>query len=157
MRYAVQFMFIGVALIGSFSTRMAKADAVHITSAEKQTYCLTVTDAKRTEGAKISLGTCGSGEHQRFEFTPSGEIRVYGDKCVGTAGLGRPHDQMKIGKCTGDKKQKWTRTSDSEIVGINGLCLEIGGDKTPPVPEKAIIQFFKCNKGKNQHWVMAKP
>ncbi|MFF4149413.1 endo-1,4-beta-xylanase [Streptomyces sp. NPDC001651] len=109
--------------------------------------CLDVPNASTTDGTQIQLYDCHSNSNQQWAVTDSGEIRVYGDKCLDAAGTGNGAP-VQIYSCWGGDNQKWRLNSDGSIVGVqSGRCLDAAG-----TGNGAKIQLYSCSGGSNQRW-----
>ncbi|CAM5600958.1 MULTISPECIES: endo-1,4-beta-xylanase [Streptomyces] len=109
--------------------------------------CLDVPNASTTDGTQIQLYDCHSNSNQQWAVTDSGEIRVYGDKCLDAAGTGNGAP-VQIYSCWGGDNQKWRLNSDGSIVGVqSGRCLDAAG-----TGNGARIQLYSCSGGSNQRW-----
>jgi hypothetical protein len=60
-----------------------------------------------------------------------------------------PGTAVQIFPCHGGSDQKWTLTSNGEIRGLGGLCLDVrAGDTTDGTP----VQVFTCHGGPSERW-----
>jgi endo-1,4-beta-xylanase len=111
--------------------------------------CLDVPNASTTDGTQVQLWDCNSGTNQQWTHTASGELRVYGNKCLDAAGTGNGA-KVQIYSCWGGDNQKWRLNSDGSIVGVqSGLCLDAVGAGTA---NGTLIQLYSCSSGSNQRW-----
>ncbi|MEU3524254.1 endo-1,4-beta-xylanase [Streptomyces sp. NPDC038707] len=111
--------------------------------------CLDVPSASTTDGTQLQLWDCNSATNQQWTSTDSGELRVYGDKCLDAAGTGNGA-KVQIYTCWGGDNQKWRLNSDGSIVGVqSGLCLDAVGAGTANGTQ---IQLYSCSGGSNQRW-----
>ncbi|MEV8089660.1 endo-1,4-beta-xylanase [Streptomyces nigra] len=111
--------------------------------------CLDVPNASTTDGTQIQLYDCHSNSNQQWAVTDSGEIRVYGNKCLDAAGTGNGAP-VQIYSCWGGDNQKWRVNSDGSIVGVqSGRCLDAAGSGNG-----ARIQLYSCSGGSNQRWTL---
>ncbi|MEW2420401.1 endo-1,4-beta-xylanase [Streptomyces nigra] len=109
--------------------------------------CLDVPNASTTDGTGVQLYDCHSNSNQQWAVTDSGEIRVYGNKCLDAAGTGNGAS-VQIYSCWGGDNQKWRLNSDGSIVGVqSGRCLDAVGSGNG-----ARIQLYACSGGSNQRW-----
>ncbi|WP_338904847.1 endo-1,4-beta-xylanase [Streptomyces nigra] len=109
--------------------------------------CLDVPNASTTDGTGVQLYDCHSNSNQQWAVTDSGEIRVYGNKCLDAAGTGNGAS-VQIYSCWGGDNQKWRLNSDGSIVGVqSGRCLDAAGSGNG-----ARIQLYACSGGSNQRW-----
>ncbi|MEV0785984.1 endo-1,4-beta-xylanase [Streptomyces sp. NPDC050423] len=111
--------------------------------------CLDVPNASTNDGTQLQLWDCGSSTSQQWAATGSGELRVYGDKCLDAAGTSNG-SKVQIFSCWGGDNQKWRVNSDGSIVGVqSGLCLDAVGAGTANGTQ---IQLYSCSNGSNQRW-----
>ncbi|MFF9019889.1 endo-1,4-beta-xylanase [Streptomyces eurythermus] len=111
--------------------------------------CLDVPNAATTDGTQLQLWDCNNATNQQWTSTDSGELRVYGDKCLDAAGTGNG-TKVQIYSCWGGDNQKWRLNSDGSIVGVqSGLCLDAVGAGTANGTQ---IQLYSCSGGSNQRW-----
>ncbi|MDI9829864.1 MULTISPECIES: endo-1,4-beta-xylanase [unclassified Streptomyces] len=109
--------------------------------------CLDVPNASTSDGTGVQLYDCHSNSNQQWAVTDSGEIRVYGNKCLDAAGTGNGA-KVQIYSCWGGDNQKWRLNSDGSIVGVqSGRCLDAAGSGNG-----AQIQIYSCSGGSNQRW-----
>ncbi|MFF9583677.1 endo-1,4-beta-xylanase [Streptomyces achromogenes] len=111
--------------------------------------CLDVPSAATTDGTQLQLWDCNNATNQQWTSTDSGELRVYGNKCLDAAGTGNGA-KVQIYSCWGGDNQKWRLNSDGSIVGVqSGLCLDAVGAGTANGTQ---IQLYSCSGGSNQRW-----
>ncbi|MGV9290931.1 endo-1,4-beta-xylanase [Streptomyces sp. NPDC003719] len=111
--------------------------------------CLDVPNASTTDGTQVQLYDCNGRTNQQWTLTGSGELRVYGDKCLDAAGTGNGA-KVQIYSCWGGDNQKWRLNSDGTIVGVqSGRCLDAVGGATA---NGTLIQLYSCSNGSNQRW-----
>ncbi|WP_219822012.1 endo-1,4-beta-xylanase, partial [Streptomyces sp. Ru71] len=89
--------------------------------------CLDVPNATTTDGTQVQLWDCNGATNQQWTLTDTGELKVYGTKCLDAAGTGNG-TKVQIYSCWGGDNQKWRLNSDGSIVGVqSGLCLDAVG------------------------------
>ncbi|MEU0912463.1 endo-1,4-beta-xylanase [Streptomyces althioticus] len=111
--------------------------------------CLDVPNASTSDGTQVQLYDCNGRTNQSWELTSSGELRVYGNKCLDAAGTGNGA-RVQIYSCWGGDNQKWRLNSDGTIVGVqSGRCLDAVGAGTANGTQ---IQLYSCGGGNNQRW-----
>ncbi|MGW4086202.1 endo-1,4-beta-xylanase [Streptomyces sp. NPDC004822] len=111
--------------------------------------CLDVPNASTSDGTGVQLYDCHSNSNQQWAVTDSGEIRVYGNRCLDAAGTGNGA-KVQIYSCWGGDNQKWRLNSDGSIVGVqSGRCLDAAGSGNG-----AQIQIYSCSGGSNQRWTL---
>jgi len=97
----------------------------------------------------VQLWDCHSGSNQQWTYTSSGEIRIFGNKCLDAGGSGNGAI-IQIYSCWGGNNQKWRLNSDGTIVGVqSGLCLDAVGGGTGNGTQ---LQLYSCWGGNNQKW-----
>ncbi|MER5726093.1 endo-1,4-beta-xylanase [[Kitasatospora] papulosa] len=111
--------------------------------------CLDVPDSSTADGIQLQLWDCGNAANQQWALSGTGELKVYGNKCLDAAGTGNG-TKVQIYSCWGGDNQKWRLNSDGSIVGVqSGLCLDaVGGSTT----NGTLIQLYSCSGGSNQRW-----
>ncbi|MFJ8979541.1 endo-1,4-beta-xylanase [Streptomyces sp. NPDC102282] len=113
--------------------------------------CLDAPNASTNDGTQLQLWDCGSSANQQWAATDSGELRVYGNKCLDAAGTSNG-SKVQIYSCWGGDNQKWRVNSDGSIVGVqSGLCLDAVGTGTA---NGTRIQIYSCSNGNNQRWIL---
>ncbi|GGV58249.1 beta-xylanase [Streptomyces longisporoflavus] len=111
--------------------------------------CLDVPNAGTTDGTQVQLWDCSGSTNQQWTATASGELKVYGNKCLDAAGTGNGA-KVQIYGCSGADNQKWRLNSDGSIVGVqSGRCLDAVGTGTA---NGTLIQLYSCSNGSNQRW-----
>ncbi|PWS47964.1 1,4-beta-xylanase [Streptomyces sp. FT05W] len=111
--------------------------------------CLDVPDSSTADGTQLQLWDCSNAANQQWALSGTGELKVYGNKCLDAAGTGNG-TKVQIYSCWGGDNQKWRLNSDGSIVGVqSGLCLDaVGGSTT----NGTLIQLYSCSGGSNQRW-----
>ncbi|MFJ4122323.1 endo-1,4-beta-xylanase [[Kitasatospora] papulosa] len=111
--------------------------------------CLDVPDSGTADGTQLQLWDCSNAANQQWALSGTGELKVYGNKCLDAAGTGNG-TKVQIYSCWGGDNQKWRLNSDGSIVGVqSGLCLDaVGGSTT----NGTLIQLYSCSGGSNQRW-----
>ncbi|MFH9731703.1 endo-1,4-beta-xylanase [Streptomyces sp. NPDC017260] len=111
--------------------------------------CLDVPSAGTTDGTQLQLWDCHDGTNQQWTHTDTGELRVYGNKCLDAAGTGTG-TKVQIYSCWGGDNQKWRLDSNGSIVGVqSGLCLDAVAGGTA---NGTLLQLHSCSNGSNQRW-----
>ncbi|MEU1485730.1 endo-1,4-beta-xylanase [Streptomyces sp. NPDC005752] len=111
--------------------------------------CLDAPGSNTTDGAQLQLWDCHNGTNQQWTYTDTGELRVYGNKCLDAAGTGNG-SKVQTYSCWGGDNQKWRLASDGSIVGVqSGLCLDAVAGGTA---NGTLIQLYSCSNGSNQRW-----
>ncbi|MER6651780.1 endo-1,4-beta-xylanase [Streptomyces sp. NPDC000971] len=111
--------------------------------------CLDVPDSNTADGTQLQLWDCNNATNQQWVLSGTGELKVYGNKCLDAAGTGNG-TKVQIYSCWGGDNQKWRLNSDGSIVGVqSGLCLDAVGAGTA---NGTLIQLYSCSGGSNQRW-----
>ncbi|MDG4856618.1 ThuA domain-containing protein [Streptomyces sp. T-3] len=111
--------------------------------------CLDVAGVSQANGAQTQLWDCHGGSNQQWSRTSTGELRVYGTKCLNASGTGTG-TAVTIWDCNGQASQKWNLNSNRTLTNVaSGLCLDANGAGTAN-GTKAIL--WTCNGGANQQW-----
>ncbi|GLW24999.1 beta-xylanase [Microbispora amethystogenes] len=111
--------------------------------------CIDVPNASQNDGTQVQLYDCNGQSNQTWSSTSSGEIRVYGNKCLDAAGTGNGA-AIQIYSCWGGDNQKWRVNSDGSIQGVqSNLCLDAVGAGTGNGTK---LQLYSCHGGNNQKW-----
>lgn len=82
-----------------------------------------------TSGKQLQLNICNGTEKQQFVVQYDGQIR-FGALCVDAqSGMGGNGDAIVLSSCHSFDNQLWTRTSEGEIRGIKGKCMDVSGSR----------------------------
>ena len=100
---------------------------------------------------QLQLFDCGAGTNQRWAYTGSKQLQVYGNKCLDANGRGTTNGtQVIIWDCNGQTNQQWNVNSNGTITGVqSGLCLDANGAATANGTK---IILWACNGQANQQW-----
>ncbi|MEV4566000.1 PHB depolymerase family esterase [Nonomuraea sp. NPDC049419] len=111
--------------------------------------CVDVPNGSTSDGTAVQLWDCNTGTNQQWAQTSSGELRVYGNKCLDAAGSGNGA-RIQIYACHGGANQQWRLNSDGSITGVqSNLCLDAVGQGTA---NGTRLQLYSCHGGANQRW-----
>ena len=124
----------GVALVGGQSGR-----------------CLDVPNAGTSNGTQVQLYDCTGAPSQRWTYTSSSQLTVYGNKCLDASGRGTSNGTaVIIWDCNGQANQQWTLNPNGTVTGVqSGLCLDANGAATANGTK---VILWSCNGGSNQQW-----
>jgi len=113
--------------------------------------CIDVPNASTTNGTQVQLYDCWGGSNQRFTYTSSKQLQVYGNKCLDANNQGTSNGTaVIIWDCNGQPNQQWNVNSNGTISGVqSGLCLDAVGAATANGTK---IQLYSCWGGSNQQW-----
>jgi poly(3-hydroxybutyrate) depolymerase len=113
--------------------------------------CLDVPNSSTTNGTQVQLYDCSSGSNQRWTYTSSRQLTVYGNKCLDASNRGTADGTaVIIWDCNGQPNQQWTVNSNGSITGVqSGKCLDANGAGTANGTK---IILWSCNGQPNQRW-----
>jgi endo-1,4-beta-xylanase len=115
--------------------------------------CIDVPNSSTSNGTQVQLYDCWGGTNQRWTYTSSKQLQVYGNKCLDANGGGTSNGtSVIIWDCNGQSNQQWNINSNGTISGVqSGLCLDAVGQATGNGTK---IQLYSCWGGSNQQWSM---
>jgi hypothetical protein len=113
--------------------------------------CVDVPSGSTTNGTQVQLYDCWGGSMQRWTYTSSKQLMVYGSKCLDASGQGTSNGtQVIIWDCNGGANQEWNLNSNGTVTGVqSGLCVDATGEGTANGTK---IILWSCNGGANQQW-----
>jgi endo-1,4-beta-xylanase len=113
--------------------------------------CIDVPNQSTANSTQVQLYDCWSGTNQRFTYTSSKQLTVYGNKCLDAANKGTSNGTaVIIYDCNGQSNQQWNVNSDGSIRSVqSGLCLDAAGSGNG-----SKIQLYSCWGGANQKWAL---
>ena len=113
--------------------------------------CIEVPNATTTNGTQVQLWDCSGGTHQRWTYTASKQLTVYGNKCLDASGAGTTNGTaVIIWDCHGGLNQQWNVNANGTITNLqSGLCVDANGAATGNGTK---IILWSCNGGTNQQW-----
>ena len=113
--------------------------------------CVDVPNSATTNGTQLQLWDCGSQTGQRWTYTASKQLQVYGNKCLDANGRGTTNGTtVIIWDCNGQTNQQWNVNAAGTITGgQSGLCLDANGAATANGTK---IILWACNGQANQQW-----
>lgn len=136
------------ALLFAWHMTPAQAGSTLLMS-ESSKFCLDAAGASTQNGTPIIMYWCQGGWNQVINFT-NGQMRI-GNKCLDAAGgTGRAGDKVILFDCHNGPNQKWRVVNGKQIVGMNGLCLDIWNNAWWPWVG---VQLWPCHGGSNQNWL----
>ncbi len=108
--------------------------------------CADVPALSQANGTAITLWDCNGGANQQWTATPSGQLTVYGGKCLDAA----DSTAVRIQDCAGTPAQSWRLDPDGSVVNTgSGNCLDAVAHGTSP---GTALTTWACNGGLNQRW-----
>ncbi|WP_426506348.1 ricin-type beta-trefoil lectin domain protein [Dactylosporangium sp. McL0621] len=113
--------------------------------------CMDISGSTTANGTQAQLWDCNGGTNQRWTYTSSKQLTVYGNKCLDASGQGRSNGTAAvIWDCNGQANQQWNVNADGTVTGVqSGLCLDASGLGTANGTK---IQLWQCLNGANQKW-----
>ncbi|MBO3751220.1 ricin-type beta-trefoil lectin domain protein [Streptosporangiaceae bacterium NEAU-GS5] len=113
--------------------------------------CVDVPNSTTTNGTQVQLWDCGSGSNQRWTYTASKQLMVYGNKCLDAFNQGTTNGTVvAIWDCNGQTNQQWNVNANGTITGVqSGLCMDANGAGTANGTK---IILWSCHGGANQQW-----
>jgi poly(3-hydroxybutyrate) depolymerase len=113
--------------------------------------CIDVPGSSTSNGTQMQLWDCHGGTNQRWTYTASKQLTVYGNKCLDASGQGTSNGTaVIIWDCSGQANQQWNLNANGTITGVqSGLCLDVSGAATANGTK---IQLWGCHGGANQQW-----
>ena len=113
--------------------------------------CVDVPNSSTTNGIQMQLWDCNGNGNQRWTYTSSKQLMVYGNKCLDANGKGTTNGTaVIIWDCNGQTNQQWNVNSNGSISGVqSGLCLDAAGAATGNGTK---LQLYSCWGGTNQQW-----
>jgi hypothetical protein len=113
--------------------------------------CVDVPNSSTTNGTQAQLWDCSGGTNQRWAYTTTRQLTVYGNKCLDASGAGTTNGTMVIiWDCHGGLNQQWNLNANGTATNVqSGLCLDATGAGTANGTK---IILWSCNGGTNQQW-----
>ncbi|WP_426502647.1 RICIN domain-containing protein [Dactylosporangium sp. McL0621] len=113
--------------------------------------CVDVPNGATTNGTQTQLYDCTGAPSQRWTYTSSKQLQVYGNKCLDASGKGTSNGTpVIIWDCNGQTNQQWNLNADGTVTGVqSGLCLDASAFGTANGTK---IQIWQCLNGVNQKW-----
>ena len=116
--------------------------------------CIDVPNSTTTNGTQVQLWDCSGGTNQRWTYTATKQLTVFGNKCLDASGAGTTNGTMVIiWDCHGGLNQQWNLNANGTITNVqSGLCLDANGAATTNGTK---IILWSCNGGTNQQWTLS--
>jgi hypothetical protein len=113
--------------------------------------CLDVPNSSTTNGTQLQLWDCSGQSNQRWTYTSSKQLTVYGNKCLDANGQGTTNGTLAIiWDCNGQANQQWNVNANGTVTGAqSGLCLDANAAGTANGTK---IILWSCNGQDNQRW-----
>ncbi|MEV0274384.1 non-reducing end alpha-L-arabinofuranosidase family hydrolase [Hamadaea sp. NPDC050747] len=111
--------------------------------------CIDVPNASQTNGTRVQLYDCNGQNNQKWTYTASKQLTVYGNKCLDANGAATANGTaIIIWDCNGQTNQQWNINSNGTISGVqSGRCLDVWGTANGQQ-----IQLYDCHGQTNQQW-----
>ncbi|MFC7761220.1 endo-1,4-beta-xylanase [Catellatospora bangladeshensis] len=111
--------------------------------------CIDVPNATQTNGTRVQLYDCNGQTQQRWTYTASKQLTVYGSKCLDANGRGTANGTaVIIYDCNGQPNQQWNVNANGTISGVqSGRCLDVWS-----TANGAQVQLYDCHGQTNQQW-----
>ncbi|MEV0005585.1 non-reducing end alpha-L-arabinofuranosidase family hydrolase [Micromonospora sp. NPDC050980] len=111
--------------------------------------CIDVPNATQTNGTRVQLWDCNGQSNQRWTYTASKQLMVYGSKCLDANGAATGNGTgIIIWDCNGQSNQQWNINSNGTISGVqSGRCLDVWSTNNGQQ-----IQLYDCHGQPNQQW-----
>jgi hypothetical protein len=115
--------------------------------------CLDVPGGSTTNGTQTQLWDCTGAAQQKWTYTSSKQLMVYGNKCLDANGRGTSDGTaVIIWDCNGQNNQQWNVNANGTITGVqSGLCVDASGAGTA---NGTRIHLWSCHGGSNQQWTL---
>ncbi|GAA2356393.1 hypothetical protein Cme02nite_49510 [Catellatospora methionotrophica] len=115
--------------------------------------CVDVPNAGSTNGTQVQLWDCGGGTGQRWTYTTSRQLMVYGNKCLDATGQGTANGtRLVVWDCNGQANQQWNVNANGTITGVqSNLCVDASGNGTA---NGTLLHLWGCHGGTNQQWAL---
>nr|WP_230686679.1 RICIN domain-containing protein [Catellatospora vulcania] len=115
--------------------------------------CADVPGSATANGTQLQLWDCHGGTNQRWTYSASRQLTVYGNKCLDANANGTSNGTaVIIWDCNGQANQQWNVNANGTITGVqSGLCLDVSGQGTANGTK---IQLWSCHGGANQQWTL---
>ncbi|WP_031147297.1 non-reducing end alpha-L-arabinofuranosidase family hydrolase [Streptomyces erythrochromogenes] len=113
--------------------------------------CIDINGSTTVNGTQAQLWDCNGQANQRWTYTASKQLKIYGNKCLDARAKGTANGTaVVIWDCNGGANQQWNINTNGTIAGVqSGLCLDAVGAATANGTK---IQLYSCWSGSNQQW-----
>ncbi len=113
--------------------------------------CVDINGSSTTNGTQAQLWDCNGNSNQRWTYTSSKQLMVYGNKCLDASGKGTTNGTAAIiWDCNGQSNQQWNINANGTITGVqSGLCLDASALGTANGTK---VQLWTCTGAANQQW-----
>ncbi|NUR26889.1 MAG: alpha-galactosidase [Catenulispora sp.] len=113
--------------------------------------CVDISNSSTANGTQAQLWDCTGQTNQKWTYTASKQLMIYGTKCLDAYNKGTSNGTAAvIWDCNGQTNQQWNVNSNGTITGVqSGLCLDATGAATANGTK---VELWACNGGGNQQW-----
>ncbi|MEV4539601.1 ricin-type beta-trefoil lectin domain protein [Asanoa sp. NPDC049518] len=113
--------------------------------------CVDIPGSVTTNGTQAQLWDCHGGTNQRWTYTASKQLTVYGNKCLDANNQGTVNGTTAIiWDCNGQTNQQWNLNTNGTITSpLSGLCLDASANGTANGTK---LHLWSCHGGTNQQW-----
>ncbi|WP_230686661.1 RICIN domain-containing protein [Catellatospora vulcania] len=115
--------------------------------------CIDVPNGTTANGTQVNLWDCSGAAQQRWTYTASKQLTVYGNKCLDATGQGTANGtRLVIWDCNGQANQQFNVNANGTITGVqSGLCVDASGYGTA---NGTLLHLWACHGGTNQQWTL---
>jgi hypothetical protein len=115
--------------------------------------CIDINNSVSDNGTQAQLWDCNGQTNQKWTYTSSKQLQIYGNKCLDAYNNGASNGTAAvIWDCNGQTNQQWNVNSSGTISGVqSGLCLDASGAKTANGTK---IVLWACSSASNQKWTL---
>jgi hypothetical protein len=113
--------------------------------------CVDINNSSTTNGTQAQLWDCGGQANQKWTYTSSKQLMIYGNKCLDAYNQGTTNGTAAvIWDCNGQVNQQWNVNAGGTITGVqSGLCLDVTGAGTA---NGTAVSIWNCSGATNQQW-----
>ncbi|WP_344088796.1 endo-1,4-beta-xylanase, partial [Luedemannella helvata] len=109
--------------------------------------CIDVPNESTASGTRVALYDCNGQTNQRWTYTSSKQLVVYGNMCLSAAGSANA-SAVQIDACNGQASQQWNLNSNGTITSAeSGRCLDVWS-----TANGAQVQVYDCHGQPNQQF-----
>jgi hypothetical protein len=115
--------------------------------------CVDINNFSTANGTQAQLWDCNGQTNQKWTYTASKQLMIYGTKCLDAYNQGTTNGTAAvIWDCNGQANQQWNVNADGTITGVqSGLCLDAASVATANGTK---LHLWACHGGSNQQWAM---
>lgn len=115
--------------------------------------CVDIDNYSTTNGTQAQLWDCNGQANQKWTYTASKQLMIYGNKCLDAYNHGATNGTAAVvWDCNGQTNQQWNVNADGTITGVqSGMCLDAYNNGTTNGTK---LELWACHGGSNQQWAM---